>query len=136
MFVKCLYNEWRGILGWRFDLHAFLAKSWKEQKSISFRSVPFVLVEATQRPSSGFVNVSLEGSAHPLPLTTVYHQLHPVQPTAYTFFQVIFGNGYPVALLDEEKILPVGKEITAVGICRIFEGSLEIRSCPDLPCFL
>ncbi|ONK63174.1 uncharacterized protein A4U43_C07F12170 [Asparagus officinalis] len=38
-----LYKEWRGILGWRFDLHAFLAKSWKEQKSISFKSNYFDL---------------------------------------------------------------------------------------------
>lgn len=41
-----------------------------------------------------------------------------------------------VALLDEEKILPVGKEITAVGICRAENGSLEIKPCEDMPCFL
>jgi len=38
--------------------------------------------------------------------------------------------------LDEEKILPVGKEITAIGICRTREGTLEIRSSAELPCFL
>jgi E3 ubiquitin-protein ligase MUL1 len=41
-----------------------------------------------------------------------------------------------VALLDEEKILPVGKEITAVGICRVENGSFEINPCEDMPCFL
>lgn len=132
----CLYNEWRGVFGWKFDLHAILLKSWKEQRSSSLRSVPFILVEGSHWPNSGYVHVSLDGSTHPLPLSTVYHHLHPVQASAYTFFQVIFGSGYPVALLDEEKILPVGKEITAVGIGRIREGSLEIRSSLELPCFL
>ncbi|KAJ4767740.1 E3 Ubiquitin ligase [Rhynchospora pubera] len=132
----CLYNEWRGILGWSFDLHALFAKAWKEQRTTSYRSVPFVLVEGTHWSNSGYVNVNLDGCTHALPLTTVYHQLHPVQATPYTLFQAILGNGYPVALLDEEKILPVGKEITAVGICRGENGSLEIKQCEDIPCFL
>ncbi|KAF3326551.1 Mitochondrial ubiquitin ligase activator of NFKB 1 [Carex littledalei] len=132
----CLYNEWRGVLGWSFDLHALFAKAWKEQRTTSFRSVPFVLVEGSHRFNSGYVNVKLDGSTHPLPLTTVYHHLHPVQATPYTLFQAILGNGYPVALLDEEKILPVGKEITAVGICSTKNESLEIKPCEDMPCFL
>ncbi|XP_020105061.1 E3 ubiquitin-protein ligase SPL2-like [Ananas comosus] len=132
----CLYNEWRGIFGWSFDLHAIFAKSWKEQRTSSFRSVPFILVEGGRWPRSGYVHVNLDGSDHPLPLTTVYHQLHPIQATPYTLFQAIFGNGYPVALLDEEKILPVGKEITAVGFCRTRDGALEVKSCQELPFFL
>lgn len=131
----CIYNEWRGIFGWRFDLHAILAKSWKEQKSSSMRSVPFVLVEGTHRPNAEYIKVSLDNSSQPLPLTTVYHQLRPVQNSAYTFLQIIFGHGFPVALLDEEKILPVGKELTAVGICKL-RGALEIKSVPEFPCFL
>nr|CAD1845091.1 unnamed protein product [Ananas comosus var. bracteatus] len=59
--------------------------------------------------------------------------LHPIQATPYTLFQAIFGNGYPVALLDEEKILPVGKEITAVGFCRTRDGALEVKPCQELP---
>nr|CAD1838019.1 unnamed protein product [Ananas comosus var. bracteatus] len=105
----CLYNEWRGIFGWSFDLHAIFAKSWKEQRTSSFRSVPFILVEG--------------GRCH-------------VLATPYTLFQAIFGNGYPVALLDEEKILPVGKEITAVGFCRTRDGALEVKPCQELPFFL
>ncbi|OAY63010.1 hypothetical protein ACMD2_03804 [Ananas comosus] len=131
--VHCLYNEWRGIFGWSFDLHAIFAKSWKEQRTSSFRSVPFILVEGGRWPRSGYVHVNLDGSDHPLPLTTVYHQLHPIQATPYTLFQAIFGNGYPVALLDEEKILPVGKEITAVGFCRTRDGALEVKPCQELP---
>jgi E3 Ubiquitin ligase len=58
--------------------------------------VPFVLVEGSHWSSSSYVNVKLDGSTHSLPLTTVYHQLHPVQATPYTLFQAILGNGYPV----------------------------------------
>ncbi|KAJ6805398.1 E3 ubiquitin-protein ligase SPL2-like [Iris pallida] len=131
-----LYNEWRGIFGWSFDLDSFIEKTRKEPRSCSVRSVPFVLVDGGYWPHSGFVHVSLDCSSHPLPLTTVYHHLHPVQATPYTFLQAIFGNGYAVGLLDEEKILPVGEEITAVGICRTQHGIVEIKSCPELPCFL
>nr|XP_009408765.1 PREDICTED: E3 ubiquitin-protein ligase SPL2-like isoform X2 [Musa acuminata subsp. malaccensis] len=134
----CLYNEWRGMFRWNFDLHALFAKSLKEQRSSSslLKSVSFVLVEAGDWPNSGYVHVNLDGSAHPLPLTTVYHELHPIQVPPFTFFQVFFGSGYPVALLDEEKILPVGKEITAIGICRPRDEAIEIKSCQELPCFL
>ena len=41
-----------------------------------------------------------------------------------------------VGLLDEEKILPVGKDITAVGLCSLKNGIAEIKSCKDLPYFL
>ncbi|CAA6658680.1 unnamed protein product [Spirodela intermedia] len=132
----CLYSEWRGIFGWSIDLHALFAKTWKEQHSSSLRTVPFVLVDDGYWPHREYVNVTLEGSTHPLPLTTVYHQLLPVQATTYTFIQAMFGHGYPVALLDEEKILPVGKEITAVGLCSWNGGVLEMKSSDDLPCFL
>ncbi|KAG0476451.1 hypothetical protein HPP92_013292 [Vanilla planifolia] len=132
----CIYNEWRGIFGWSFDLHALFAKSWREQRLSSIRSVPFILVEGGQWPKSGYVHISLDGSTHPLPLATVYHQLRPIQPTPYSICQAIFGNGIPVALLDEEKILAVGKEITAVGMCKLQNGALEMKSCSDLPYFL
>ncbi|MQL87717.1 hypothetical protein Taro_020254 [Colocasia esculenta] len=132
----CLYNEWRGIFGWRFDLHAIFAKKGKERHSTSMRTVPFILVENGYWPYKGFVNVKLEGSKHPLPLTTVYHQLLPLQATTYAFFQAMFGHGYPVALLDEEKILPVGTEVTAIGLCSLHDGNLEIKPSDDLPYFL
>ena len=41
-----------------------------------------------------------------------------------------------VGLLDEEKILPLGKDITAVGVCSLKDGIPEIKSCKDLPYFL
>ncbi|KAF7112196.1 hypothetical protein RHSIM_RhsimUnG0257000 [Rhododendron simsii] len=41
-----------------------------------------------------------------------------------------------VGLLDEEKILPLGKDINAVGIRPFREGIVEIKSCYDLPRFL
>jgi len=41
-----------------------------------------------------------------------------------------------VGLLDEEKILPLGKDITAVGLGSLNNGVVEIKSCKDLPYFL
>lgn len=132
----CIYNEWRGFFGWTSDLRALLARSWKEQESISLRTVPFILIESGQWPDSDYVIVNMDGSRHPLPLTTVYHQLQPVNASSYTFLQALFGHEYPVGLLDEEKILPVGKDVTAVGICSFKNGIPEIKSCEDLPYFL
>ncbi|EOY27251.1 E3 Ubiquitin ligase family protein isoform 2 [Theobroma cacao] len=49
---------------------------------------------------------------------------------------VIIQRTQTVGLLDEEKILPLGKEITAVGICSFNNGVPEIKSCKELPYFL
>ncbi|XXG51410.1 hypothetical protein AAC387_Pa02g5187 [Persea americana] len=132
----CLYHEWRGLFGWTFDLHRLFARSWKEHEWIDLQKVPFILIEGGHWPWAGYVVVNMDGSAHPLPLTTVYHQLLPVHASSYTFFRAMFGHGYPVGLLDEEKILPPGREISAVGICRWQDGVPEIRSCKDFPYFL
>lgn len=43
------------------------------------------------------VHVKLDRAMQPLPLTTVYHKLTPVDSTPYTLFQTIIGNGYPVS---------------------------------------
>ncbi|XP_077236350.1 E3 ubiquitin-protein ligase SPL2-like [Tasmannia lanceolata] len=131
----CLCSEWRGLFSPNYDLHSLFARSWKEQESSSLRTVPFILIGGGYWPWSNYVVVSLSDSVHPLPLTTVYHQLRPVQASPYTFLQAMFGLEYPV-LLDEEKILPLGKEITAVGICRFQDEVPEIKSCKDLPYFL
>ncbi|KAF3452032.1 hypothetical protein FNV43_RR08128 [Rhamnella rubrinervis] len=98
--------------------------------------VPFVLVEGGQWPRSDSVAVNMDGSKHPLPLVTNYHKLLPVINSPHTFLQTLFGQEYPVGLLDEEKILPLGKEITAVGVCSLKNGNPEIQSCKDLPYFL
>ncbi|EEF40994.1 ubiquitin-protein ligase, putative [Ricinus communis] len=132
----CIYNEWKGFFGWTSDIRAIFGRSWREQESTLSRSVPFVLVEAGRWPQSDYVIVNLDGSRHPLPLTTVYHQLQPIDASPYTFLQAFFGYEYPVGLLDEEKILPLGKEINAVGLCGSKNGILEITSCKDLPFFL
>ncbi|KAF9689976.1 hypothetical protein SADUNF_Sadunf01G0148100 [Salix dunnii] len=100
------------------------------------QTVPFVLVEGAQWPRSDYVIVNLDGSRHPLPLTTVYHHLEPVPASRYTFIQALFGHEYPVGVLHEEKILPLGKRISAVGICNFKKGIPEIKSCKDLPYFL
>lgn len=134
----CLYNEWRGLFGWSSDWRGLLGwGSLKEQVTVSMRKVPFVLVEGNGFHSMAFAHINIDESSHPLPLVTVYHQLHPVQASPYTLLQAIFGRGYPVGLLDEEKVLPPGKEITAVGILSFAQdGQPVIKSSKHLPCFL
>ncbi|KAH7547082.1 hypothetical protein FEM48_Zijuj01G0269400 [Ziziphus jujuba var. spinosa] len=132
----CIYNEWKGFLGFTSDLRALLAKSRRRREATSLRTVPFILVEGGQWPHNDALVVNLDGSQHPLPLITVYHRLQPVNASPYTFLQALFGHEYPVGLLDEEKILPLGKDITAVGVCRFKDGLPEIKSCDDLPYFL
>lgn len=133
---KCIYNEWRGFFGWYPDVRTVLARAWREQGSTSIRTVPFVLVDGDQQPQSDYVVVDLDGSKHPLPLTIVFHKMQPIQATPYSFLQALFGHEYPVGLLDEEKILALGKNVTAVGICSSKDGVPEIKSCRDLPYFL
>jgi E3 ubiquitin-protein ligase MUL1 len=75
----------------------------------------------------------MDGSRQPLPLTTVYNRLQPINSS---FLQAFLYPDYPVGLLDIEKILPPGKDITAVGIYSFNNGVPEIKSCQDLPYFL
>ncbi|KAH9615473.1 hypothetical protein KSS87_010386 [Heliosperma pusillum] len=100
------------------------------------QKVPFVLVDGRQQSLSDYVVVELDGSTHPLPLTTVYRQMKPIQASPYTFLQALFGHDYPVGLVDEEKVLPLGKDVTAVGVCSSKDGVPLIKSCRDLPYFL
>ncbi|KAJ0492000.1 putative transcription factor C2H2 family [Helianthus annuus] len=51
-------------------------------------------------------------------------------------FLISFLVVLKVGLLDEEKILPVGKEITAVGLVSLKNGTPEVSACNDLPFFL
>lgn len=131
-----IYHEWRGLFGWTSDLRAIIGRSWNKKELTSMRKVPFILVEGGQWPQSDCVIVNMDGSRHSLPLTTVYHQLQPINASPYTFLQALFGHEYPVGLLDEEKILLLGKEISAVGICGFNNGVPEIKSSKELPYFL
>ncbi|GMH16036.1 hypothetical protein Nepgr_017877 [Nepenthes gracilis] len=131
-----IYNEWRGFFGWTSDIRAVLGRTWREQQSSSTRMVPFILIDGDQQPQVDYAVVNLDGSKHELPLTTVYHQMQPINASPYTFLQALFGYEYPVGLLDEEKILQLGKDVTAVGICYSNNGVPEIKSCRDLPYFL
>ncbi|CAM6049819.1 unnamed protein product [Sphagnum compactum] len=115
----------------------------KDLIKVTKQMVPFVLVESEahrhprRQGEAVFVHVNMDGSQHSLPLVTVFYQLHPVPASSYTFLQAMFGRRYPVGLLDEEKILPLGREITAVGVVNISsDGSPVIKSCNHLPVFL
>lgn len=66
-----------------------------------FHKVPFVLVSTELGNSTGVVHVNVdEADYQPLPLTTVFHKLIPLETTPYTLFQTIIGNGYPVCSFD------------------------------------
>ncbi|KAG5572969.1 hypothetical protein H5410_062735, partial [Solanum commersonii] len=105
--------------------------------SLSSTQVPFVLVETGKWPQPEYVNVNMDGSRHPLPLVIVCHHLQPLHAMPLTFLQALFGHHYPfvflhvtkVGVLDEEEILPLGKDITAIGIHSSKDGILEIKSC-------
>lgn len=132
----CIYNEWKGVFGWTADLRNMLSVSLKEHETSSTTMVRFILAESKKWPHADYVVVNMEGSNHPLPLTTVYQHLQPISSTPYTFLQALCGLEYPVGMLYEEKILPLRKDITAVGICYPKNGTFEIKSCKDLPYFL
>ncbi|KAL5055033.1 hypothetical protein RYX36_035715 [Vicia faba] len=54
----------------------------------------------------------------------IYHKLQPINPP-YTLLQEFFGHEYLVGFLDEEKILPLGKDINVVGLCSLRNGMLK-----------
>ncbi|KAF9607002.1 hypothetical protein IFM89_030421 [Coptis chinensis] len=138
--LSYVYDDWSILAGITSDFKRlpFIGrrKSLRTPKQTSLRSVPFVLVGTSLWPHPEYVSVNLEGSDQPLPLTTVYSHLEPVSVTPLTFLQAIFGHPYPVGVLDEEKILPLGKEITAIGVCSLQEGNPQIKAFKDLPYFL
>ncbi|KAL5725596.1 RING-type E3 ubiquitin transferase [Ranunculus cassubicifolius] len=95
---------------------------WRYEKYTTITTVPFGLVENGQNGNSGYVFINMGKSSHQLPLKTIYRKL----PTVHS---------KPVGLL-EEKILPLGKEISAIGICSAQNGKPEISSCNELSYFL
>ncbi|KAF5197649.1 E3 ubiquitin-protein ligase spl2 [Thalictrum thalictroides] len=135
----CVYNDIKGLFGYAFDFRSLFGNPLRGQKTLSLSTIPFVLVQngdSKSPDSTDYVFVNLEGSLHPLPLTTCYHHLQPIPTTPYTLIQAIAGYTYPVGLLDEEKILPLGKEITAVGHCTLQDGNPQINACKKIPYFL
>ncbi|KAG7600552.1 Zinc finger RING-type [Arabidopsis suecica] len=127
-----VYSGWKRLFqstGHRF----MLERSMRKHGADFMRTVPFVIVGKDQQSQSRFLDVNMDGSRHPLPLTTVYNRLQPINSS---FLQAFLFPDYPVGLLDIEKILPPGKDITAVGICSFNNGVPEIKSCQDLPYFL
>lgn len=67
---------------------------------VSFRrvQVPFGIVENNQKPQSSFLVVNMDGSRQPLPLTTVYSRLQPINSSPYAFLQALLFPEYPVSI--------------------------------------
>ncbi|XP_074288571.1 E3 ubiquitin-protein ligase SPL2-like isoform X1 [Silene latifolia] len=120
-----------------------VASALRDQESTLTQAVPFVLVDSREQPLSDYVVVDLNGSKHPLPLTTVYRKMLPMPTSPLTCQQALRVHEealrvheYPVCMVDEEKVLPLGKDVTAVGVCSSKDGVTRIKSCEDLPYFL
>ncbi|KAL0696476.1 hypothetical protein Bca4012_063656 [Brassica carinata] len=132
-----VYSGWKILFQLSHGHRFLLERSLPKQGADFMRMVPFVIVDNTQPSSqSSFLVVNMDGARQPLPLTTVYNRLQPINSSPYAFLQALFFPEYPVGLLDVEKILPPGRDLTAVGICSFNNGVPEIKSCPDLPYFL
>ncbi len=74
-------------------------------------------------------------------LLTVASTKYCAQFSSWFLFRLFSIMTIPVSLqvglLDEEKILPLGREITAVGVVNTSsDGSPVIKSCNHLPVFL
>ncbi|XP_068342614.1 E3 ubiquitin-protein ligase SPL2-like [Pyrus communis] len=69
-------------------------------------------------------------------LDFVYRHNHHVDASLYSALKTLIGDKYPVGVLDDVKILPLGKEISAVGLYSFKNGVPVIRPCKDLPYFL
>ncbi|MCL7039761.1 hypothetical protein MKW94_023464 [Papaver nudicaule] len=130
--LTCVYDRWWGLFRWTPDY----LRTWKDQQSRSVRMVPFVLMDTGRSSSSDYLFVNMDGSKHHLPLSTVYTKLQPYQASPYTFLQAVFGHPHPVGLLDEEKVISLGKQISAVGVCSFEDGVPQIKSSQALPYFL
>ncbi|VVB00268.1 unnamed protein product [Arabis nemorensis] len=132
-----MYSGWKTLFQLSNTHRFILERTLPKQGTYCMRRVPFVIVENNQKqPLSSFLVVNMDGSRQPLPLTTVYSRLQPMTSSPFSFLQALLFPEYPVGLLDVERILPPGRDITAVGICSFNNGVPEIKSCEDLPYFL
>ncbi|KAL0715208.1 hypothetical protein Bca4012_064530 [Brassica carinata] len=131
-----MYSGWKTLFQLSNGHRFLLERSMPKQGADFMRMVPFVIVDKNQRSRSSFLVVNMDGARQPLPLTTVYNRLQPINSSPYAFLQALFFPEYPVGMLDVEKILPPGRDLTAVGICSLNNGVPEIKSCQDLPYFL
>ncbi|CAF2056005.1 hypothetical protein HID58_070185 [Brassica napus] len=131
-----VYSGWKTLFQLTNGHRFLLERSLPKQGADFMRMVPFVIVDNTQPSQSSFLVVNMDGARQPLPLTTVYNRLQPINSSPYAFLQALFFPEYPVGLIDVEKILPPGRDLTAVGICSFNNGVPEIKSCQHLPYFL
>ncbi|PIA33413.1 hypothetical protein AQUCO_04100086v1 [Aquilegia coerulea] len=124
------YKNLDDLLGWdRFNPFKLL-KPWKYLRYTLLRTVPFQLEGFSPGSYSDSVVVNLSGSTHSLPLKPVF-DLCRVLPKNRLTLSIL----YPVGLL-EVKLLPLGKEITAIGFCSLQDGNLQIKACENIPYFL
>ncbi|KAF5178855.1 Mitochondrial ubiquitin ligase activator of nfkb [Thalictrum thalictroides] len=127
--------------------------------STSFTKVPSFLLAGRKGSDSSSdcvtVNLSALNYDH-LPLTTIFDRLGSLNAICFPMplpVKSLLGHAYPFGLclrekflplnfamnhpgLLEEKILPLGKEISVVGIGTSEYGNVEIKPCDELTYFL
>ena len=87
---------------WLYENGELLALSMIIKLVLTSRScvqVPFVIVDKNQWSQSSFLVVNMDGARQPLPLTTVYNRLQPINSSPYAFLQALFFPEYPVSLI-------------------------------------
>eukprot|EP00271_Cylindrocystis_brebissonii_P019436 TRINITY_DN589_c0_g2_i1.p1 TRINITY_DN589_c0_g2~~TRINITY_DN589_c0_g2_i1.p1 ORF type:complete len:557 (+),score=80.73 TRINITY_DN589_c0_g2_i1:34-1671(+) len=110
-----------------------------ERVSMARSSVPFGLVDASQRPKvAPFVWLSMEGAHQPLPLTRVYSRMQNAELTwKGSALHLLFAQRLPLGVLEEERLLKPGTELTAVGRLESNqEGAPVVKAAAHLPVFL
>ncbi|PIA34279.1 hypothetical protein AQUCO_03800101v1 [Aquilegia coerulea] len=149
--ARSVYHAWKGP--------SMGCTSYLGGVSTSITKVPSFLLAGRKGSdsSSDCVTVNLSALNHDhLPLTTIFDQLSSPNATCFTLplpVKSLLGHAYPFGLclqekflplnfawyhpgLLEEKILPLGKEISVVGIGTSEYGNVEIKPCDELPYFL
>lgn len=115
------------------------ARHLRPHKEISFLEVTFVLSGGPQFSGSSYVVVNTDGSKKMVPYTTVYCGFEHVDKRPYINSinaKKRIPVTFPIIKYVEERILEVGKCVSAIGICRYRDGFPEISCSKDIPYFL
>ncbi|XP_059633118.1 E3 ubiquitin-protein ligase SPL2-like [Cornus florida] len=142
-FYKYFSKDWRDLFLPISELSTRMEEFHKKRVWVPFTKVPFILVEGRQKPPSDYVVVNLDFMSGPyprmlsdvIPLETNYGTCEPVNRSIKDISEPS-KHGFPVCQWREDEILPIGKRISAVGMCRRENGVLVISRCEDIEFFL
>lgn len=123
-----VFTEMSSLFGWMTQ---------KEQVTMTRAEIPFVLAQGKWPSENHCVVVSFEGLRHPLPLQRVYSRMESAEISWNTAaLRGLLGQPLPVGVLNEEKMLKVGTDITAIGTLDMFGDFPMIKASKKMPFFL